>query len=149
MKSVIAALIGATFVAIGWFVTWKLGERSRKKLAALQYLERQIAELYGPLLGLVMYSRIVSEVKKKLLPTGADGETAAFRDTVDDKGDNLDVKVARFFEQSYSFPINKEIRELISAKMHLLDATELPASFEAFFKHQAEFECLYKLYVGT
>jgi hypothetical protein len=136
----IAALIGATFVAIGWYVTWKLGERSRRRAAALQYLERQIGELYGPLLGLIMHSRTVSEVKKKLLKTGPDGETGEFRD-------GLDVDVARFFEQGYSFPLNKQIRELISSKMHLLDTTELPASFEAFFRHQAELECLYRLYV--
>jgi hypothetical protein len=140
IAALIAAIVAFVIAAGGWFWTWKQAEQSRKKLAALEHLEHQIGELYGPLLGLIMHSRIVSEVKKKLLLPGTpDGETGNFRD-------EQDVEVARFFERNYSFIINREIRNLIGSKMHLLDSMKLPPIFEEFLQHAAEYECLHDLW---
>jgi type II secretory pathway pseudopilin PulG len=142
VAGLIGAVAGALVAGLGWWVAWAQAERTRAREAALRRLERQIGELYGPLLGLITRSRIVAGVKKRLLPTTAEGETGAFRDA-------LDVEVARFFERRYSFPINGEIRRLIAAKLHLLDPPELPASFTAFLEHEAEYDCLHALWRAT
>jgi hypothetical protein len=52
--ALLSALVAATVTLIGWFITSWLAKRredeARRQEAALKHLERQIEELYGPLL---------------------------------------------------------------------------------------------------
>ena len=139
---IIGATVGAIATAIGWFVTDRLYYRRLRKEATLRHLESQIKELYGPLLGLIQYSSNVYNVVATILPS------------VDNKQQRTDPsrfsdehwEAWRFICESYFHPINAEVRNLISSKMHLLESDPRPQSFDAFFQHVAHFECRYKLW---
>ena len=135
---------GALIGVGGWFVSHRLTSRreetARRDNAARSHLEVQIEQLYGPLLGLIQHSRIVFEVATRRLPTSASGQIDFARFSTNDG------EVWRFFIESYFLPINARIRDLVRAKMHLLDEGILPRSFEAFFLHEVQFEALHRLW---
>lgn len=63
---VVAALVGAfvagAFSILSFILIRRKEQVTRENEAAASYLERQIEELYGPLLGLVQSNRAVYEV---------------------------------------------------------------------------------------
>jgi hypothetical protein len=79
-------------------------------------------------------------VAAKKLPTNASGRI----DFLSFSG--RDTEVWRYFIDSYFIPVNAEIRQLIRSKMHLLEAGNLPKSFEEFFAHEVQFEALHRLW---
>ena len=144
LPAIIGAFAGAIVAAVGWFAVHGLSSRreaaARRDNAARDHLERQIEQLYGPLLGLIQHSRMAFSVAVKKLPTNASGQIdfASFSDR--------DVEIWRYFIDSYFLPVNAEIRALIRSKMHLLEAGILPKSFEDFFAHEVQFEALHRLW---
>ena len=144
LPALIGALSGAIVAGIGWFVTHTLAikrdELARRDNTAREFLESQIKELYGPLLGLIQHSRIVFEVAAKILPTTGDGQIEFSRFM------EHDGQVWRFFVERYFLPVNEEIRRLIRSRMYLLKEGMLPNSFEDFFVHEAQFEVLHRLW---
>jgi len=147
MDKVIVALIGAltggAFTAIGWFVLHRLTvvreEHSRRQQATIQYLQRQIEELYGPLLGMLQESRYLYEVALKTLPSH-DGriDTSRFSET--------DSEMWNYLIENHFLPNNAKIAELIRTHLHLLELGKLPPSYDHFARHQAQFDCLHKLW---
>jgi hypothetical protein len=137
-------MAGAVVAAIGWFVAHALSSRresfARRDSAARDHLEKQIEELYGPLLGLIQHSRMAFAVAARKLPTNAAGqiEFSQFSD--------IDGDIWRFFIENYFLPVNRDIRHLIRSKMHLLEAGVLPKSFDDFFMHEVQFEALHQLW---
>ena len=99
---------------------------------ALKHLQRQIEELYSPLLGLIQYGNVVNEVEvAKIKQAGSDEE----------KG-----KIRGYFEAKYYLPLNSQMTDLIRTKIYLLDSDALPASYQQFLLHAAQFECLHNLW---
>jgi hypothetical protein len=146
-KTLIPALIGAVSGAIvaiiGWFVsnalTLKRETAARRDIAARVYLESQIEQLYGPLLGLIQHSRMAFGVASQKLPTVA-GRIDFSRFSASDG------EIWTFFIETYFLPVDSEIRQLIRSKMHLLESGILPDSFGDFFKHEVQFEALHRLW---
>jgi hypothetical protein len=98
----------------------------------LKHLQRQIEELYSPLLGLVQSTSIVYSIAQKKLFGPHPPPNSA--------------EIWRYFVESYFLPINAQIAELIRTKISLLETDELPASFTQFLEHQTHYECLHRLW---
>lgn len=138
---VVGAAMGAIVTAAGWFVTERFYHQRLRKEATLRHIERQIEELYGPLLGLVRYSESVYHVAAAVLPS------------VDDKHEAVDLpaftdqnwETWRFLGETYFHPTNARVRELVLSKTHLLMSDQRPSSLEDFLDHAAHFECRERL----
>jgi hypothetical protein len=144
LPPLIGALSGAFVAAVGWFVLHGLSARresaARRDHAARSYLEKQIEELYGPLLGLIVHSRTAFAVATRKLPHTASGQIDFGRFA---EGDGA---IWHFFIEQYFLPVNAEIRRLLRSKMHLLESGMIPRSFEDFFLHEVQFEALHTLW---
>ena len=142
--ALIGALAGAIVSSLGWFVVHALSLRrevvARRDNAAREHVERQIEQLYGPLLGLIQHSRMAFAVAQKTLPIN-DGGQIDFSKFSDRHGE-----VWRYFVEDYFVPVNGKIRELIRSKMHLLEAGVLPKSFGEFLVHEVQLEALHRLW---
>lgn len=144
LPAVIGAAAGALVAAIGWLVVHALATRretlARRDGAARDHLEKQIECLYGPLLGLILQSRLAFDVAARVLPRDQSGQIDFSRFS------DRNSETWRFFVEAYFLPVNAKIRELIRAHMHLLEAGILPDSFAAFFEHEVQFEALHRLW---
>jgi hypothetical protein len=143
VAALVTALTLATIAVAGWLVTEFLARRRERRLrrdeAALRFLERQIEELYGPLVGLIQYSKHIFEVAQQRLPT----ENGRI---IYEHFNSEHTTILRFFIENYFLPSNKQIGNLIRGKMHLLESASLPESFVQFFRHEAMYECLDRLW---
>jgi hypothetical protein len=110
----------------------------RRDQAALKHLERQIAELYSPLLGLIEQSRLIYDVACRKLPRLGEKKKG--------KAAKQEGEVWRYFTETYFLPLNRLMAELIRTKIDLIDSDDIPASFQEFLEHQAQLECLHKLW---
>jgi len=136
-------IIGALILAAGFFLNrllekWKSAEELRRQhealrdQTALRYLERQIDELYSPLVGLIEYAAVVFQIARKKVPEGSQSPEQ--------------TAVWRYFIEKYFLPLNSQMADLIRTKISLLNSDELPPSFQQFLHHQAQFECLHSLW---
>ena len=98
--------------------------------ASLNHLQRQIGELYGPLLGLIQYSNAINEVEY--------AKTS--------KEDINADEIRRYFVEKYYLPLNAQMSDLIRTKLYLLASDNVPESFQQFLSHAARLECLHNLY---
>jgi hypothetical protein len=97
----------------------------------LQHLQRQIEELYSPLLGLIQYSIYVFSIfdqKQKNLP------------------EEKQFELERYFNEKHFLSINSQIASLIRDKIYLIETEDLPESFQHFLQHEAQFACQYNLW---
>jgi hypothetical protein len=145
-EKLLAALIGASVACVGWIVTDFLSRRTeeekRRNDAALGYIESQIRDLYGPLLGLIQQSENIYEVARRLLPGPLKDTRKDFPQFSEDQSQSW-----VFFVESYFIPIHEQAPCLISSKTHLLEQTELPKSLRDFLNYAADLECRHKLYL--
>jgi hypothetical protein len=133
--ALVSAFVAAAVVSAGWFITNHLTQRreeqARRQQAALKHLERQIEDLYGPLVGLIQQSNAVFDV-------------AVLRRDLKDPDSE---RAWNYFIEKYFLPLNAQMVTLLSTKVHLSNAETWPASYFAFFTHQAQFESLHKIWV--
>ncbi len=140
----ISPLVAAVVAVLGWwvldFLTRRREREARRLEGALQHLERQISELYGPLDGLIRTSNAMYEVALNVLPTVDDGKrlnAQAFSDG--------DYVAYHFLQEEYFLPLKKQMVEVLTTKLHLLESGRRPKSFDDFLLHQAAAEGLYRL----
>ncbi len=142
----IGAVTGAIVTVVGWFVNYKLSrekeDASKRKQARLAYLQRQIEELYGPLYGLIQNSFFVNEVAKGILPTSEAGHIL-FEQFDHSKNH---PQTWRYFVENHFLRLNNRMSGIIYRKLHLLEGGEMPDSFQLFFRHKVQFECLDRLW---
>jgi hypothetical protein len=127
-----ATLVSGAFTVLNYYLVWWKENQARKQEAALRNLQRQIEELYSPLLGLIQYGAAVNEIERQKLPHGARGEQEG--------------EIMRYFRERYYLPLNAQMSELIRTKIYLLDSDALPESFQQFLVHAAQFECFHSLW---
>lgn len=139
MDATTVALVGSTTTAIvtivGWSVSHVLANRrehrTRRLEAALDYAERQIEELYGPLLSLIEQIFTVWTVRERVLfPDGRVG--------IEAPGDAERQRLIKFFQEAYFFPLHEKIRDILSSKLHLVDGQTVPPSFYAYLEHATQ-----------
>lgn len=133
--AILVALIGA--IATLWvaIIGWRKREQweSEKK-----HLEQQVGELYGPLWGMLQRKNALYNVAVNILP--AEGEKLLYKEFNDD-----DRKVWTFFAETYFYPCDSQMVDLIETKSYLIDG-EWPKAFVQFIRHQAIASCLHHLW---
>jgi len=132
-------LVGLALLAAGYYVNKALemhrnaqairkeGDVLRDK-EALRHLQRQIEELYSPLLCLISYYCTVYELYQEE------------KRHVHDK-DALD-RLERYFKERCFLPINAQIAEVIRSKIYLVATPDMPKSFYDLLEHEATFATL-------
>jgi hypothetical protein len=117
-------------------------EEKRRKDAALDYIESQIRDLYGPLPGFIQQSENKYNIARRVLPGPLKDTRKGFSQLSEDQSQSW-----IFFVESYFILIHEQARSLISSKTHLLEQTELPKSLCDFLNYAADLECRHKLYL--
>lgn len=134
-----ATIIGATIAAIvaigGWNVSHILGvrreSRTRKLEAILAHTQRQIDEFYGPLLNLIEQIFNTWAVRENILfPQG--------RPDNFEPGGLRKNEISAFFQESYFFPFHEKIREILMTRLHLVEGSRMPKSFEQYLEHSTQ-----------
>lgn len=132
--ALLGSLIGGLVTAIGWYVTKKKDDIFRRQEAMLNYRQRQIEELYGPLFGIIQQSKAVYDVARKFVPINKEGRIDVSNFEPEHE------KILEHHADSYIRPLNKQAVELIRSKMYLLASDTLPDSFRQFLEHAAQLE---------
>jgi hypothetical protein len=126
------ATIAASVTAAGWLITHALqaatDERRRRDEALLRFTERQLEELYGPLALLVIEGRRTIQDLKDAI-----GRQHIFRGQPPLSKEELATWL--FWSDNDFIPRNQKIKDLLTAKTHLIDSTIIPPSFVAFLDH--------------
>jgi hypothetical protein len=139
VAALIGALIGGLVTAVGWYVTKRKEDLFRRQEASLNYRQRQIEDLYGPLFGIIQQSRAVYDVAKKFVPINKDGRIDVQNFQPEHE------KIWAHYVDSYIRPLNKQAVELIRSKMYLLNSDTLPESFRQFLEHTTHLEAVNSL----
>ena len=127
--SIIIALVAGGVTAIGWLANhWLSGRREegrRRVEAQLKFVERQIEELYGPLVFLIYEGR------------------RTFADLLDTLGQNFvfplpgeeELGTWLFWAEAEFLPRNEKIKSLLMLKSHLIEGPRFPQSYVTFLDH--------------
>lgn len=130
--AVVAAAVAGAVAAIGWFVVHRLEARraddERRAKAELAFVERQIEELYGPLVSILHEGR--RNFKDLLISLG---RNYVFSGTSPLPPEEL--KTWLYWSETEFLPRNEKIRKLLHAKAHLIPGAEFPSSYVDFFEH--------------
>jgi hypothetical protein len=142
--------VPATIVVLGWFAAHTLSTRrddhTRRQQAVVAFRQRQIEELYGPLLSLIEQIFTIWTVRQHIL--------ASAKRTAGEGLSESDIgRIKNFLWRRYFLPLHGEIRTLLKNKQHLVEGGALPKSFEDYLEHstQEEFQHLLweELSIGT
>src|SRR6266850_2404214 len=132
-----AALIAAVVTIAGWYVTYfytkRREDRTRRTEAQLRYRQRQIEELYGPLLSLIEQIFNTWQVRENIVTGG--------NPTPEQK-----EQIRHFFWQTYFYPLHQEIGALLKTKLYLLENGQMPASFADYLEHATQEACQNRLW---
>ncbi|MFC4611107.1 hypothetical protein ACFO9E_25420 [Streptomyces maoxianensis] len=127
-----AALIAAAITAIGWlanhFLSVKAALDRRRHETRLAHVEKQLEQLYGPLLFLILEGK------------------SAFRDFCQTLGRNYvfdgnghirpdDLKTWLYWVDNEFMPRNLAIQNLLASKAHLIVGERMPDSYLSFIDH--------------
>lgn len=142
--AILVALITASVTALGWLVTNLLSQRREEQKAraeaSLRYVERQLEELYGPLAAMMYEGRqIFQELLNSL------GRSHVFVAGVQLPPDEL--RTWLFWTETSFLPRNRQIRELLVAKPHLVEGAAFPESYIAFFLHESSWRIRHERWV--
>lgn len=132
--TIAVALITGCITALGWVVTNYLAQRALAQRirteASLRFVERQLEELYGPLVAQLYEGR---QAFQDLLASL--GRTSVFRGYSELPPDEL--RTWLYWAESVFLPRNRLIRDLLTTKAHLVVGNDLPQSHIAFFEHES------------
>ena len=133
------ALIAAVVTIIGWYVTYTYAKRrddeTRRTEIHLKYRQRQIEELYGPLLSLIEQIFNVWQVRENI----AGPERAQL-------SHDQQARIREFIWREYFSPLHHEIRTLLRTKLYLLEKGQMPESFSRYLEHATQEECQHRLW---
>jgi hypothetical protein len=104
--------------------------KARREEIRKRHLERQIEEFYGPLLAISRRVEAVHEIRDKLFK--------AFEATGERSDGDLLKRVVNFTSSEYSQPSYAEIQEILTKKLHLLEDTNIPDSFQLFLNRTVQ-----------
>ena len=135
---VFAFLATASLALIGYLVTHWLEVRREQRRARLERVNRQLGELYGPLLALVSsgeeaWTAFRSHYRAGLKfwlsdPPPTDDEAAAWR----------------LWMREVFMPLNLRVEDVIVGKADLLDEDEMPMPFLQLVAHVAAYKTVLK-----
>jgi hypothetical protein len=130
--TLISTAIATAFAAIGWVVNYILtGYRDRenqRSTASLKFIERQLEELYGPLVFLAWEGRRTFEDLKETL--GRSEAEGIFPLRSDQERD-----LWLFWFDKDLLPRHTKVQELLMAKTHLIEGAKMPDSYLQFLDY--------------
>ena len=136
--AVTAALIGAAIAIIGWYATYALTkhkeDRTRRIEIQVKYRQRQIEELYGPLVSLIEQIFNVFKVRENILGTH------------DAYSEQQLEQVRQYVWKNYFHPLHQEIGSLLRTKLYLLEGGRTPASLAEYLEHATQEELQHRLW---
>jgi hypothetical protein len=130
--AVLIAIIAASVSIVGWLVNHVLSLRSERRrirlVAQLSHIEKQLAELYGPLAFLLYegtgsFEDLLGTLGRRYIFTG---------DSALPEGE---LKLWLFWVDYDLMPRNAVIQSLLSTKTHLIAGSDMPASYVKFLDH--------------
>lgn len=140
-KALGSSLVIAVVSGIGWMIARILGSRGDRKrqqiIWQLEFIQKQLEELYGPLEFLLVEGEGTFQVLLSQL-----GRNYVF--DAQDRISESDLKTWLFWAESDLMPRNRQIRELLATKAHLIDGRELPSSYTEFLLHHSSWEVAHK-----
>ena len=107
------------------------GYEALRDQAALMHLQKQIEELYSPLLGLIQQAGIIRKIAQKKCPGGRTGPQS---------------DVWEYFVDKHFLKLDRQISDLLRTKVHLLETDEMPRSYQEFLIHATEYDSLLTLW---
>jgi hypothetical protein len=130
--ALVVALIAGAVSAVGWVANYALSARADRRrqttTAALEYVERQLAELYGPLAFLVLEGQSSFDDLLSIL-----GRRFVFME--DQALPEEERKLWDFWVDNDFMPRNEAIQKLLSSKAHLIEGSEMPTSYREFVEY--------------
>ena len=132
------ALIAAAVTILGWYVTYAYARRrddqTRRIEIRLKYQQRQIEELYGPLLSLIEQIFNVWQVRQSILNSN-DGHSSAEQQD----------RIREFIYNEYFSPLHHEIATILRTKLYLLEGGQMPSTFALYLEHATREACQHRL----
>jgi hypothetical protein len=123
------ALITASVTVVGWFVTRVLefvsSRRTTRSETRQRYVQKQIEEFYGPLFSLVWQIFNSNHLQFRILSGGQLDQ--------DQRG-----RIIEYFASTHFKPLHEEIRQILKAKLYLVDGSEMPVSFYEYLQHSSQ-----------
>ena len=131
------AIIAGTVTAAGWLTNHVLSERAlrlRQRIQSqLEHTTQQLEELYGPLaVHIIEGKRAYTDLLETL------GRESVFRDSDPLPTEDLDAWM--FWLEHSLLPRNRAIRDLLVAKIHLIEGALMPSSYVTFLQHVSSWE---------
>jgi hypothetical protein len=123
--TILTGILTITSLAVSNYFLRKKEDRTKRLQIKMEYISKQIEELYGPLYSLIQQIKNYRSVREVITSHPK-------------KQPQDDQKIITFFREKYVLPLNEEIRELIKNKFHLIEGKELPASFWAYLLHSTQ-----------
>lgn len=121
----LAIITGFISITGGFLINFyirKKEDKTKRLQIKLEYINKQIEELYGPLYSYIQQIYNYWEVHQQLLqPQGLNS---------DDK-----QRIVIYFREKYFYPLHIQIRDLLKEKMNLIEEIELPNSFWTYLQH--------------
>jgi hypothetical protein len=137
MTDLVPVLITGAVSVVGWYATYAYAksreDRTRRLDIVLKFRARQIEELYGPLLSLVEQIFVVWQVRQNVFEAG-------------DYSSDDQRRIKEFFWKNYFTPLHEHIGALLRTKLYLLEAAQLPESFEQYLEHATQEACQHRLW---
>ncbi|ACK73531.1 hypothetical protein PCC7424_5181 [Gloeothece citriformis PCC 7424] len=131
-SNVVVGILAGSITAFGWLVNHILtARRERHKQqteALLNYVERQLEDLYGPLAFLVYEGR---RTFQDLLDTLGRKYIFIENQPLSEK----DLKTWLFWVENSFLPLNEKIQKLLMTKTHLIEGSHFPESYLVFLDH--------------
>jgi hypothetical protein len=135
------ALIAAVITIVGWYVTYaytrKREDRTRRLEIRLKYRQRQIEELYGPLMSLIEQIFNVWQVRENILGS-----------SVKRYSPEQQTQIRDFVWRTYFYPLHQEIGALLKTKLYLLENGKMPTSFSRYLEHATQEACQHEMWTA-
>ena len=139
MQQLYPVFLAGLVTIIGWYATYAYAkrreDRTRRLEIHLKYRQRQIEELYGPLLSLIEQIFNVWRVRQNIIEASRDSLSS-----------EQTQKVREFFWERYFTPLHSEIAALLKTKLYLLEGGLLPESFSHYLEHATQETCQRRLW---
>ena len=135
----IAAVTAAVVALLSAFLSYLTTRRLSLRTNQLAFIERQLGELYGPLLALSKASGAAwSEFQRNYGVNRLEHPTEPAPPT------DEYVRAWRYWVLNAFMPINRKMFDIILAKTDLIQGEEMPVSFIDFCAHVAGYEVTWR-----
>jgi hypothetical protein len=134
------AILAGAVTALGWLVTHILSRiddrRKTRRDFLLDHTAKQLAELYGPLAFLLLEGERSWEELKQTV----DVNSLQIYDPAYSPESSDDLRSWLFWVERDFMPRNRQIRDLLATKTHLIEGERVPSSYQQFLEHYKSWE---------